>query len=151
MSEMTLMSTVEVRIRIKKKILLPKLYTHLPSGGQSALKSQLKGGATNSNALTESTIMPLMLRDSDSKVRNECPGAQWFVVLQDGMSKAVKSHGLLFTHLISAVFFNFSPNPGFMFQLHLFEAMGKKVDKSNSLYKQYNLQIIAKKVQETGE
>jgi hypothetical protein len=58
---------------------------------------------------------------------------------------------LLFTHLLSAVFFNFSPNPGFMFQLHLFEAMGKKVDKSNSLYKQYNLQIIAKKVQETGE
>ncbi len=38
-----------------------------------------------------------------------------------------------------------------MFQLHLFEAMGKKVDKSNSLYKQYNLQIIAKQVQETGK
>ncbi|CAB4002113.1 dual specificity phosphatase 12, partial [Paramuricea clavata] len=42
------------------------------------------------------------------------------------------------------------PNPGFLFQLHLFEALGKKVDKSNSLYKQYNLQIIAKQVEETG-
>lgn len=38
-----------------------------------------------------------------------------------------------------------------MFQLYLFEAMGKKLDKSHSLYKQYNLQIIAKQVQKTGE
>lgn len=46
--------------------------------------------------------------------------------------------------------FHFSPNPGFMHQLHLFEAMGQKLDKSNALYKQYKLQIIAKQLQETG-
>ena len=37
-----------------------------------------------------------------------------------------------------------------MYQLHLFEAMGQKLDKSNSIYKQYKLQIIAKQLQETG-
>ena len=45
---------------------------------------------------------------------------------------------------------HFSPNPGFMFQLHLFEAMGQTVDKSNSLYKQYKLQIVARQLRETG-
>ena len=53
-------------------------------------------------------------------------------------------------HDLKAIYPKADPNPGFMFQLHLFEAMGKKVDKSNSLYKQYNLRNIAKQVQQTG-
>lgn len=58
---------------------------------------------------------------------------------------------LLLWHIMVSCYSDFSPNPGFMFQLHLFEAMGNKLDQSNSLYKQYQLQAIAKKVQENGK
>lgn len=40
-----------------------------------------------------------------------------------------------------------SPNAGFLEQLQLYEAMGNTVDKTNPVYKQYRLQLLANQIQ----
>lgn len=40
-----------------------------------------------------------------------------------------------------------NPNDGFIEQLQLYEAMGKTVDKTNPVYKQYRLQLLASQIQ----
>ncbi|KAL9988494.1 hypothetical protein ACROYT_G002948 [Oculina patagonica] len=48
---------------------------------------------------------------------------------------------------LKSVYPKANPNFGFLEQLQLYEAMGNRVDKTNPVYKQYRLQLLASQIQ----